>query len=663
MTPKETKKKFDLKNNQEKKLLLAMSLLTILCLIFTLSAWVLEATYEKTDALKQNLIWFFYCFAYISGGYYSAQEVWISLSKKKIDVNLLMILSALGAAYIDELKEGATLMFLFSLSNTLEHYTINKTKEGVHALLKMTPKTARLLIKNKSKVIEKEVPIEKVKKNDVVIIKAGEMICVDGVILEGLSFIDESSITGESFPVKKKKQDNVFAGTMNQEGMLKIQVNLEAKDFMIAQMIKLVKQARSKKANAQHFTDRIIGQYYTISVLGLTLCVILTTFLFLKWDFEKSFYRSIMFMVVASPCALVISIPSAILSALANATKQGVLFKGGMYLEKTAQITSIALDKTGTLTKGNPSVTRLLPLNRPYLQSLSLLPKTFTHASLSKEEALLYSLFGSIEQFSTHPIAKCITKQTKKNALPFLEVKGFKSITGKGVEGSIENKLFQIGNPKAFCKLTPALKQQIKDLEEKNQTVIVLSHQKISLGILTISDPIRDEASKLITDLKKIGIKKIILLTGDNHSVAQNLAKTLKIDEFYAECSPKDKINKIKQLKKKGFVAMIGDGTNDAPSLSAASIGIAMGVAGTDIAIESADILLMKDNLNLIPKMITLSKKTTRIIKQNMTFAFLVMIALVILSFSGNVNLPLSVLGHEGSTILVILNALRLLKN
>ena len=665
MTKNKTKKKFDLKNNQEKKLLLTMSLLTTFSLVFTLSAWALESIHEKTSHFEQNFIWLFYCFAYISGGYYSAQEVWESLNKKKIDVNLLMILSALGAAYIGELKEGAILMFLFSLSHTLEHYTINKTKKGIRALLKMTPKTARRLITHKGEVIEKEVSIEKIKKNDIVLIKDGEMICVDGLVLEGESFIDESSITGESFPIKKKKHDKVFAGTMNQEGMLKIQVTLEAKDFMIAQIINLVKEARKKKANAQHFTDHIIGQYYTIAVLALTLCVMGTTFLFLGWEFEKSFYRSIMLMVVASPCALVISIPSAILSALASATRQGVLFKGGMYLEKTAQITSVALDKTGTLTEGNPKVTRLLLLKTLDLKNLSfsLLPKTFTHPSLSKEEALLHSLFGSIERFSTHPIAKCITKQTQKNTLPFLTVTAFKSITGKGVQGNIKNKRFQIGHPKAFCKLTATLKQQIKDLEENNQTVIVLSHQKTPLGILTITDPIRNESAKLITDLKKIGVKKIVLLTGDNHFVAQKLAKTLKIDEFYAECSPKDKINKIKQLKKEGLVAMIGDGTNDAPSLSAASIGIAMGVSGTDVAIESADVLLMKDNLSLIPKMINLSKKTTHIIKQNMIFAFLVMLVLIILSFNGTVSLPLSVLGHEGSTILVILNGLRLLKN
>ncbi len=606
--------------------------LTTLCFGATGVGWALGAW----SAIPGFVPWLLYVVAYVSGGWYTVQNAWDSLRKREFDVNFLMIVAALGAAAVGQPREGAILMFLFSLSNTLETYAMGRTHQAVNALLEMAPDEASLLVDGETR----RVPVETLKVGDLVRVRPGERVPIDGVVRAGESAVNEAAITGEPMPAEKRPGAAVFAGTLNTLGSLDVVVRAPAGDTTLARIVQTVAEAREQKAQSQDFTDRVIGQYYAYAVVVMTLLAIAIPLLFLDWSVQTTFYRAMALMVVASPCALVISIPAAVLSAMASGARRGVLFKGGRHLEAAATIKVVALDKTGTLTTGQPGVT--------VIETLS------AHSA----EAVL-GLAASIEALSEHPLAHAVVRGAQERGIALQPASGFKSLTGVGAEAVVDGQAVRVGRPALFGD---AVVERARVLEANGRTVIAVGAAEI-WGLIALEDTVRPAAREAVARLKAAGVERVILLTGDNRYVAEHLAAQLGVDEVHAELLPHDKARLISEIQASyGPVAMIGDGINDAPALATARLGIAMGVAGTDVALQSADVLLMSDDLLKVAEALTLGRRTRRIIRQNIIFAFAVMATLVVAALLGNVTLPLGVIGHEGSTLLVVANGLRLLR-
>jgi len=493
--------------------------------------------------------------------------------------------------------------------------------------------------------VEKSVKVEELRKGNVILVRPGERIAADGIIVNGFSAIDQASITGESIPVDKVKGDEVFSGTINGQGALEIEVTKPADETMLARIIHLVQEAQEEKPPTQLFVERFESTYAKVVVVTALLPMVFPPFL-IGWTWSQTIYRAMIFLVVASPCALVSSIMPAILSAISNAARKGVLFKGGVHLENIGPVKAVAFDKTGTLTSGKPRVMDIIPLN-----------------SYSENDFL--KVAASIETLSQHPIAKAIVKTATDRNIALERPAELQAIHGLGVNGSLNGIEYKIGKKEILAGVNIPTEQQtkIKSLEAEGKTVIFVQANHELVGMLTIMDTIRPQAKKAIDDLKAMGIK-VAMLTGDSQSTADAIGKQAGVDEVYAELSPEQKVDVVKKLTAKyGKVAMVGDGVNDAPALATASVGIAMGNAGTDVAMETADIILMADNIENIPFAISLGRRTSRVIKQNVAFAIAVALTLVTLNFIGGViNLPEGVVGHEGSTVLVILSGLRLLR-
>ncbi len=640
--------------------------LTIVCFVTLIAGWIAEGI----ETITATIPWILYGVSYFSGGYYSVQAAYDSLKQRLFDVNFLMIIAAIGAAIVGQPKEGAILMFLFSLSNTLETYAMGRTFTSVRALLDMTPKIARVKANNngESKIVE--VPVDDVRKGDIVVVRPGEQIPNDGVVVRGESAVDEASITGESMPAEKHRGSKVFAGTMNGNGVLELHVTVEAQDSTLARIVKMVEEAREKKAKSQDFTDRVLGQYYAMSVVGITLLVFAVPFLFMGWSFGDSFYRAITLMVVASPCALVISIPAALLSALASSARSGVLYKGGAYIEQASTIRAVAFDKTGTLTTGRPGIVAVIPF-----ENGNKIPKEFFTepknelpappddqlGKLSPVQIALFAAAVAVEHSSEHPIAKAIVKGGEERGINTIEAENFEAETGFGARAVVYGRSLQIGKKSMFKNVNGEIMSEIDKHERQGKTVVLIGEEE-PWGLLAIADTIREEARSVVGALKKEGIERVILLTGDNEQVAKKLGQDLGVDEVFWGLLPQEKVETIKEMEKKyGSVAMVGDGVNDAPALASANVGIAMGAAGTDVALESADVLLMSDDLSRLPGVLRNARRTRRIVRQNLTFAFIVMVTLMILALFGEISLPLAVVGHEGSTLIVVANGLRLL--
>ena len=665
-----------MKQENENKEITLMAIFTVVTLLALVIGWISEGLHAEESLGKVS--WICYVVAYVAGGYYTIQAAWESMMAYQFDVNFLMIIAALGAAYVGEPKEGALLMFLFSLSNTLENYAMNRTKNSIRSLMALAPQKARRLVKqdNSQKIVEEIVDMDSIAMGDLVLIRPGELISVDGVITEGHSTVNEASLTGESYPVQKIEGNTVYAGTMNQSGYLKLKVRTEVEQFAVSRIIHIVQEAREKKAKSQDFTDRIIGQYYSISVCAITMSAIIIPYFFMDWDFQTTLYRAMTLMVVASPCALVISIPSAILSSMSTAAKQGVLLKGGKYMEALSKIKTLVVDKTGTLTTGNLSVVNIWvphPNTNTTLQKIKPLQKKIMDISAIQQtlpmiddqnKAKLLLLAGSIERFSTHPLGMCIYRSAQQmmGNDEMIQVHAFHSHAGKGVEAEVNNVMCHVGKPGCFAPLEETIEKQVETYQKQNLSVVVVSQENQIIGLIGITDTIRKEAKAFVSEVKKAGVQKVILLTGDHKQTALYVGETLGLDEVYADQMPDQKTKHIQRLQQIHPVGMIGDGINDAPSLATASVGIAMGMTGVDVAIESADVLLVHDDLSLVPRMLRLSQRTRRIIRQNMIFSFGVMISLMFLTLLGKIPLPLGVVGHEGSTLLVVLNSLRLLK-
>lgn len=600
--------------------------------VFTLVAWLLQ---ERAEFWAIGL----FMAAYVIGGYVKAREGWQTLwQEKELDVNFLMFLAAIGAAWIGHWLEGALLIFIFSLSGALETYTMARSERDLSALMKYKPERARLY---KEDGEEQWVLSEELQVGDQVLVKPGERIPADAVVRQGSSAVEQAMVTGESLPIDKEIGDEVYAGTFNGSGVLILEVIRPNEETLLAKIMKRLAEAKEEVPVSQHRIERL-ERIYAKAVVLVTLLIILLPPALLGWSWGESFYRAMIFLVVASPCALVASIMPALLSALSSGARKGLLFKNGIQLEKMNDVRLVAFDKTGTLTKGTLTVTDIEPF-------------IGTRDSLLQEAA-------SIELGSEHPVAQAIVRQAKKDKLELQPFQRFYARTGWGVEAEYEQVTWRIGKPVMFQQVPANVQERVKTLEEEGKTVVLLSRGDQLRGLLALQDEIRPEAKEAIKQLKKMGIQTA-MLTGDQRVTAQTIAEQAGIDLVYSELLPEEKVEQIETLKKNyGQIAMIGDGINDAPALAKAQVGIAMGRQGSDITLETADVVLMNDNLVQIPIAVQMGRRLQQIIKQNIIFALLVIILLITANFAQSMTLPFGVIGHEGSTLLVILNGLRLLR-
>ncbi|BAY99650.1 cadmium-transporting ATPase [Tolypothrix tenuis PCC 7101] len=592
--------------------------------------------------------------AYVIGGYESAREGLTTLVKEKqLDVDLLMIVAALGAASLGLWRreyhliiDGAILILIFAISGALEGYAMRRTERSIRSLMSLTPDTARILRQGR----EELVPIHQLQVGDEIIVKPGELIPTDALIVSGYSTLNQAAITGESLPVEKTVNDEVFAGTINGYGALKLKLHKPASSSLIQRVIRLVEQAQTEAPPSQEFIERFERKYALIIVTLGVFLAIMPPFIW-GWDWETTIYRALTFLVVASPCALMAAIMPTLLSAIANGARQGILFKNGAQLEKIGQVRAIAFDKTGTLTTGELQVCEVIP-----------------YGKYSQTDVLTAA--ASLESYSEHPIGKAIVQAAANiDWVGALEVQ---AIPGKGISGIIQDQQVMVGNAAFIGEYVPELPQDLQNLtqfwEQEGKTVVWVAQTRREdgyeiVGALAIADMVRTEAAETIKRLRKLGVAEIVMITGDNQRTAHSVAQAVGIDRVYAELLPEDKLSVISDLQQKyQTVAMVGDGINDAPALAQASVGIAMGVAGSDVALETADVVLMADKLEKIAVAMHLGRRSQSIVKQNIVVALGFILLLLIGNFLGNINLPIGVIGHEGSTVLVTLSGLRLLK-
>ncbi len=589
--------------------------------------------------------------SYVAGGLFGFEEGVKSLLKREINVDLLMVLAALGAASVNQWHEGAILLFLFSLSNVLQSYAMDRSRNAIRALLKLRPDQAT--IRRAGELVS--VPVESLAVGDVIVIRPGERLPIDGLVTAGSSAIDQAPITGESMPVNKAAGDTVFAGTVNQNGTLDVRMTRPAHDTTLARIINMVEQAQGRRAGTQRFLDEFEQKYALFVIVAVLLFIIIPPLLPNGPTFSANFYRAMVLMTVASPCALVISTPASILSAIANAARRGVLFKGGAHLEGMGAIKAIAFDKTGTITTGKPAVTDVVP-----------------YGAATPEQLL--QLTAIAENKSEHPIAHAIVAAAHEQKLTIEEPESFDAVPGQGVRAVWQDVEILVGTDRlmenAGLTIPDDLKATRTRLETEGKTVL-LAHANTWLGAIAVADQLRPNAPAILKMIREAGVEHIAILTGDNKRVADAVGTRVGADEVFAELLPENKVDVIKALEAKyGPTAMVGDGVNDAPALAASSIGIAMGAAGTDVALETADVVLMADDLTSIAYAIKLSRRARRVVRQNIAFSLGVIVVLVISALGFNpilrmtgheLPLPFGVIGHEGSTLLVVMNGIRLL--
>ncbi|WP_226389198.1 heavy metal translocating P-type ATPase [Penaeicola halotolerans] len=601
-----------------------------------------------------------YIGAYFFGGFFTAKEAIETVIKGGFEIDFLMLVAAIGAAILGEWAEGALLLFLFSIGHALEHFAMNKARKSIAALAELAPKTA--LLKKNGKT--EEVDISALSIGDTIVVKPNSKIAADGIVVNGKSTVNQAPITGESVPVDKvavenpeedwsqeddiKDENRVFSGTINGNNTLEIKVIKEAKDSTLSRLVKLVNEAQTQKSPTQRFTDKF-EKYFVPAVLGL---VVILNFAFLVIDesFSESFYRAMAVLVAASPCALAISTPSAVLSGVARAAKSGVLIKGGRPLEDLGVLTALAFDKTGTLTEGKPKLTEVVALD-----------------GVTEEELLKIAV--AVENLSDHPLAKAVVRDGKERlkGVQVPEAKDLEAVLGKGIKTSLDNNKIYIGNLDLFESLDDKkpeknTEEKVKSLEAGGNTTMLIRRNTEYIGIIALMDTPRPEAKNTLKQLKKIGIKRMIMLTGDNQKVADAVAQEIGLTDAWGSLLPEEKVEAIqKLLQKESKVAMVGDGVNDAPAMANSTVGIAMGAAGSDVALETADIALMADKLETLPFAIGLSRKAKTIIKQNLWVSLGIVALLIPLTISGIATIGPAVLIHEGSTLLVVFNALRLL--
>lgn len=583
-----------------------------------------------------------YAAAIIIGGYTLFLKGFKNLARLNFDMSTLMTIAIIGAAIIGEWGEGAMVVILFAISEALERFSMEKARQSIESLMDIAPKEA--LIKRDNE--EMRIHVDDIQIGDIMIVKPGEKLAMDGVVLKGTSSLNQAAITGESVPAVKTAGDEVFAGTLNEEGLLEVKVTKHAEDTTIAKIIHLVEEAQAEKAPSQQFVDKF-ARYYTPAIIVLALLIAVVPPLF-GGDWNEWIYQGLAALVVGCPCALVVSTPVAVVTAVGNAARNGVLIKGGIHLEETGALKSIAFDKTGTLTKGVPAVADII--------------------TIKGDERQLLQIMAAIEKGSQHPLASAIMKKAEEMGTDFtgLDTEEFTSITGKGIKAAVNGVLYYAGSPNLFEELHSGMEntiqKQIADLQTQGKTVMILGTASEILLLIAVADEIREHSKTVISKLNDMGIKTV-MLTGDNHRTALEIGKQAGVSEIKADLLPQDKLAVIKELRAgHQSVAMVGDGVNDAPALAAASVGVAMGGAGTDTALETADIALMSDDLSKLPYTIKLSQKALRIIKQNITFSLGIKALALLLVVPGWLTLWIAIFADMGATLLVTLNSLRLLK-
>ncbi len=612
----------------------------VFCWLFLAVALIVE---HLTAAPRWVPIAFF-VLAYIAGGTFATITALRDLFlERTVSVDFLMIAAAIGAAIVGHWEEGAILLGLFSTSNALEHHALGRTQRAVRALMELSPEVATVLRDGEERVV----PIEELRLGEVVLVRPGERVAVDGRVLAGETAIDQSAITGESIPVDKRFGDTCFAGTINTHGAIQVRVDRLHQESTLARIVQFVEQAQAEKSATQRFTDRFEG-WYAVGVIAFSTLVGVIPPLVFDQGWQPSLYRAITLLVVASPCALVISTPASTLSGLANAARNGILFKGSAALEDIGETRAIAFDKTGTLTYGRPAMTDATALGNGW-----------------SEERVL-RLAASAERLSEHHMAVAIVRGAEERGLALGEAIAFRAFPGMGIAAAVDGDEVLVGNDLLFAELGVAVPSDVvaeaNRLRDEGKTAVFVGDRQAVRGLIAVADTVRPSARAVIAELKARGIARIVMLTGDNRRVAGAIGAELGIDEVYADLLPEEKLRIIENLKAAGPVTMVGDGVNDAPALATASIGVAMGGAGTDVALETADVVLMADDLTRLPYAIDLSRRTRRTIRQNLGFSLAVIGTLVVATLSRGIPLPLGVIGHEGSTVIVVLNGLRLLR-
>lgn len=626
----------------------------ILCGVFLLLGWLLETFTEVESWVSLGC----YFAAYGFGGYYTVSEAIEKIRQGKFEIDFLMIVAAAGAATLGAWAEGSLLLFLFSIGHALEGYAMGRAKRAIEALSELAPRTARV----RRGETESEVDVEELIVGDTVIVKPDERLPADGFVIVGESSVNQAPITGESVPVDKRPVDDaklaaedpaslppehrVFAGTINQSGALEIRVTKTAAENTLSRVVEMVSEAETRVSPTQQFTKRF-EQFFVPSAIAVVLLLMLAP-LVLQESFSESFYRAMAVLVAASPCALAIATPSAVLSGVARAARGGVLVKGGGPLESLGSLDAIAFDKTGTLTEGEPKVTDVRPAD-----------------GVEASDLLLTAV--AVESLSKHPLAKAVVRdgQSRVDELRIPDATDLQSITGRGIQANVEGESVYVGKDELFAEVggTPvpnAVRRTVESLERDGRTTMIVRRGDRYLGVIGLMDKPREASKRTLLRLRELGIKRMIMISGDNQRVADAVAKEVGIDEARGDLMPDDKVAEIKRLRSKGGVAMVGDGVNDAPAMASASVGIAMGAAGSDVALETADVALMADNLDHLPLAIGLSRATRRIIRQNLWMS-LGMVAFLVPATIFGLNIGPAVALHEGSTLVVVFNALRLL--
>ena len=585
-----------------------------------------------------------YAASIIIGGYSLFIKGFKNLSRFKFDMSTLMTIAIIGAALIGEWGEGATVVILFAISEVLERYSMDKARQSIESLMDIAPKEA-LIRRGKQELM---ISVDDIQVGDIMIVKPGQKLAMDGIVLKGTSTLNQAAITGESVPVTKTIDDEVFSGTLNEEGLLEVRVTKLVEDTTLSKIIHLVEEAQAERAPSQAFVDKF-AKYYTPAIVALAVLIAIVPPLF-GGDWSVWIYQGLSVLVVGCPCALVVSTPVSVVTAIGNAAKNGVLIKGGIHLEEAGHLKVIAFDKTGTLTKGVPAVTDIV--------------------TFSGNENELLMLTAALEKGSQHPLASAITKKAEAAGLHFNEVsvEEFQSITGKGIKATIQNEMYYVGSPNLFEEILPnhidqTISVQISRLQTQGKTVMILGTAYEILGLVAVADQVRTTSKEVIEKLHQLGIEKTVMLTGDNQRTAEAIGQEVGVTDIRADLLPEDKLNFMKELRERySSVAMVGDGVNDAPALAASTVGVAMGGAGTDTALETADIALMSDDLSKLPFTIKLSRRALRTIKQNITFSLVVKAIALLLVIPGWLTLWIAIFADMGATLIVTLNSLRLLK-
>ncbi|GAE26891.1 cadmium-transporting ATPase [Halalkalibacter wakoensis JCM 9140] len=634
----------DQEGYEEKKEPFVLKYLNVItAALFVIFGYVSQSVYGEGHVFSVLL----FMASIVIGGFSLFKVGFKNLLRLQFDMKTLMTVAVIGAAIIGEWTEGAIVVILFAISEALERFSMDKARQSIRSLMDIAPKEA--LIRRDGQ--EMMIKVDEIEVGDIMIVKPGQKIAMDGVVRIGHSAVNQAAITGESVPVEKSVNDDIFAGTLNEEGLLEVEVTKRVNDTTIAKIIHLVEEAQGERAPSQAFVDKF-AKYYTPAIMVVAALVAIVPPLLFQASWELWVYQGLAVLVVGCPCALVISTPVAIVTAIGNAARNGILVKGGVYLEEAGALKAIAFDKTGTLTKGKPVVTDFI-----------------RYQDQTGEEELL-SIIAALEYRSQHPLASAIMTKAEQEKIPYMDiaVEKFSSITGKGIKGIVDKTEFYIGSPSLFNELMNGdlpskVEEDVRTLQEQGKTAMIVGRSSEVLSIIAVADEVRETSQKVIKKLHDLGIKKTIMLTGDNERTANAIGEHVGVTDVQAELMPEDKLEYIKRLRSEyGNVAMVGDGVNDAPALAASTVGIAMGGAGTDTALETADVALMGDDLTKLPYTVKLSRKALNIIKQNITFSLGIKLVALLLVIPGWLTLWIAILADMGATLLVTLNGLRLLR-